>query len=166
MTFTCPLHLPAGFIMSITPLNIGFVHVQFVSRHTDVHHQLGDEPGQEHGPPVSGWRALHQAGGVETSATGEPWGRAEAGSLAARHQLVRYVGIHAHADPKCLLWIIVSTVEAFAEFLNRSAAKRWSNICVGFSQHFSSYQNLVELTKSIPDPATHCFTSHYQVSSQ
>lgn len=64
--------------------------IDFVSRHVDVHHQPGDQPGPEHGPPVSGRRALQQAGGVEAAAAREPWGRAEAGAVAARHQLVRY----------------------------------------------------------------------------
>lgn len=54
MTFTTPPHLLAVFIMSLQTLNIEFEHVTFVFRHADVHHQLGDKPGQEHGPSVSG----------------------------------------------------------------------------------------------------------------
>lgn len=77
-----------------------------MSRHADVHHQPGDQSGPEHGPPVSGRGALQQAGGVEAAAAREPRGRAAAGPVAPRHQLVRY-GPYASmvtAHQSALLW--------------------------------------------------------------
>lgn len=98
MTSTSPLHFVAEFIMSLQTLCVEFEHVTFVFRHADVYHQLGHESGEKHGPSVSGWGALHQAGGVETAATGEPRGRAQAGAVTTRHQFVRCVVIHSHTQ--------------------------------------------------------------------
>lgn len=83
-----------------------------MSRHTDIHHQLGNESGQEHGPTVSGWRALHQAGGVETPAAREPRGWAETGVVTTRHQLVRYAETHTHTLSENAFYVMsVSTLE-------------------------------------------------------
>lgn len=53
MTFTTH-HLLAVFIMLLQTLNIEFEDGTFALRYADVHHQLSDKSGQEHGPPVSG----------------------------------------------------------------------------------------------------------------
>lgn len=93
MNFAFSFH----FLAELKLLKI--TNIDFVSRHIDVHHQPGNQSGPEHGPPVSGRRTLHQAGGVEAAAAREPGGRAEAGAVAPRHQLVRYTayGLEAKA---------------------------------------------------------------------